>query len=376
MNNSSTRPKGFNQNAQVALLNKRLSDMLTFGEVVEVDHDAGKYRVRIGSEEPMPDEKEGKADVLSFWVPQAVSRAGKNRSWEAHELGDQVAVLSPNGDITNGFIFCSINKEGHAPHAALDPEISRWAYGEDKELINAIVNEIDRRQKHVRTHLPEGGRFFVTIGKEMAPGACIEGTIDQISLRVKNTSIAVYEDRIELQVDGAATAIRLSKSEIIALIKGASFVKLDQTSINAQVAEAAQLKITQDAILLRVEKTIQELTASSIISELVNQQVKSILDAQGISLNTANTSAVISSSGYVTLTSNGAALDMTGSVVTLQGTSYDWFSMPASPVTYPAGQAPDPSAAPAINAYVPKSWPAMIPGNDPYIPATDPAIHS
>ena len=74
--------------------------MVLLAKVIEVDYNGSipKAKVVVG-------------EITSAWLPMMVSRAGNDRSWWPLEIGEQVVVLSPSGELTQGVVLGSINQQ-------------------------------------------------------------------------------------------------------------------------------------------------------------------------------------------------------------------------------------------------------------------------
>lgn len=84
-------------------LDRRLANMIRVGTIKEVDLDAGLAGVQLGD----PDDDDG--DFETDFLPWLVARAGqKRKKWTAPEVGEQVLVLSPSGELSQGFILGGI----------------------------------------------------------------------------------------------------------------------------------------------------------------------------------------------------------------------------------------------------------------------------
>lgn len=74
---------------------RRIANALRIGKVVAADYGRARYRVQIG-------------DLVTGWVPQLALRAGPDRKWWPVEIGEQVLLASPGGDLNQGVILGSL----------------------------------------------------------------------------------------------------------------------------------------------------------------------------------------------------------------------------------------------------------------------------
>jgi phage baseplate assembly protein V len=120
----------------IAELERRLANLIRDGLIASVDYDAARARVQIG-------------DLLTAPLPWYAGRAGGDRTWWAPEVGEQVTVLSPSGELAQGRILPALySNAAPAPASAGDVSRAVWADG--------LVVEHDRARKLTRIHAPEG----------------------------------------------------------------------------------------------------------------------------------------------------------------------------------------------------------------------------
>ena len=94
--------------AQTADFQRRLSNLLRAGLVQSVDLINSRCRVQIG-------------DLLTAPLPFISSKAGYDRTWNPPEVGEQVIVLAPSGELSAGFVLGGIYTTAHpAPSTSAD----------------------------------------------------------------------------------------------------------------------------------------------------------------------------------------------------------------------------------------------------------------
>ncbi len=68
-------------------MERRIANCVRFGQVLAVDHATKRVRVKSG-------------EIETTWLPWSAGRAAPGkRKWDAPEVGEQVIVLSPTGDL-------------------------------------------------------------------------------------------------------------------------------------------------------------------------------------------------------------------------------------------------------------------------------------
>lgn len=89
----------------LAEIARRIENIVRIGTVAEADYDAARVRVQSG-------------DILTDWVPWLTHRAGGDVAWWPPEVGEQVLLLSPSGDMALAVAALSIYQAQHpAPEA-------------------------------------------------------------------------------------------------------------------------------------------------------------------------------------------------------------------------------------------------------------------
>ncbi|WP_462327990.1 phage baseplate assembly protein V [Desulfobaculum sp.] len=155
---------------RVSDMERRLASLLQVGTVAEADYGAARVRVGLGG-------------AVSDWLPWLTLRAGGDRTWWAPEVGEQVMVLAPSGDTSQGVVLGSIFQSAH-PAPAASPDVDRHVYGD-----GAVV-EYDRSAHRLRAVVPgdivgEAAQdVTVQAGGEVnvSAGSAVKVTAPQITL--------------------------------------------------------------------------------------------------------------------------------------------------------------------------------------------------
>jgi phage baseplate assembly protein V len=131
----------------LAELDRRVANLLRIGTIAEADYASARARVKIG-------------DILTGWLPWGTPRAGGDRSWWAPEVGEQVMVFSPGGDLAQGVVGSGLYSIA-APAPAASPEIRREVYAD------GLVIEHDRTKKLTRINALDSGGTLVLEAKNI-----------------------------------------------------------------------------------------------------------------------------------------------------------------------------------------------------------------
>jgi len=127
---------------EITELNRRLANMITLGTVAETDYKTAKVRVQIG-------------ELLSGWLPWLTARASNDVNWWAPEVGEQVVVIAPSGDLAQGIVLTALYKDQYPPPAD-HPNVHTTHYDGGADRGGATI-EYDREKKHLKALLPNGG---------------------------------------------------------------------------------------------------------------------------------------------------------------------------------------------------------------------------
>jgi phage baseplate assembly protein V len=137
------RAGGFAE-AQVPDIERRLASVVRLGTVAELDEAKARIRVKAGQ-------------VTTGWLPWTVGRAGPDRHWTAPEIGEQVIMVAPSGDLAQAVVVGSIYQQAHpAPANSKDKSATEWSDGARLEY--------DRASHTHSLTVPDGGLIVMTIG--------------------------------------------------------------------------------------------------------------------------------------------------------------------------------------------------------------------
>lgn len=124
-------------------LERRLSNLLRVGIIHNKGGEpADRVRVKIGELHTAP----------LRWLTH---RAGNDRDWWKPEDGEQVLVLSPSGDLSQGVVLPALYRDQFsAPSASPDKRVTVFSDG-------ALI-EYDRKSHHLKAILPTGATTELT----------------------------------------------------------------------------------------------------------------------------------------------------------------------------------------------------------------------
>ncbi len=144
-------------------LARRLANVVRSGTVAELD--AEGYRIRV-----CYDVDEAGAPVLTAPIPWVVARAGDDRNWWAPDIGEQVVLLAPSGELNQALALPALYSDAHAaPASDPDKRVTRHADG--------ALFEYDRENHVYRIALPAGSAVRISAGTIVLSGASETVTI-------------------------------------------------------------------------------------------------------------------------------------------------------------------------------------------------------
>ena len=131
-------------------LARRLANVIREGTVAEVD--TANYRLRVEY-----DADDDGNPILTAPIPWLTCRAGEDRTWWAPEIGEQVVLLAPSGELTQALALPALySDENPAPGDDADKRIAKHSDG--------ALFEYDRANHRYRIALPNDGEAVINIG--------------------------------------------------------------------------------------------------------------------------------------------------------------------------------------------------------------------
>tara|TARA_B100001564_G_C20610453_1_gene657345 strand:+ start:392 stop:910 length:519 start_codon:yes stop_codon:yes gene_type:complete len=157
-------------------LDRRISNLIQLGKVVEADYPNAKLRVEIG-------------DITTEWLPWLARRASFDNTWWSPEIGEQVIVLAPSGEINQAVILPSVYQQAHSAPAD-SPEVHKTVYKD------GTVIQYDRENHVLTANVNSAGRIELIIG-----ASTITMVDAQIEIKNGGSSIVVTASGIKLAGD-------------------------------------------------------------------------------------------------------------------------------------------------------------------------------
>ena len=128
-----------------------LLNLIRIGTIAEVDYDRQLVRVNVGNN-------------LTTWRPWLTLRAGDAQTWWPLSVGEQVVLLSPEGDFDHAVVLPALFSEKFAPpsthpshHTTRYPDGAVVQYDSHTHALTAVlpVGTATVTAEHVTSHAPE-----------------------------------------------------------------------------------------------------------------------------------------------------------------------------------------------------------------------------
>ncbi|MGB2080040.1 MAG: phage baseplate assembly protein V [Vibrio sp.] len=110
-------------NYVLSQVERRLANLIRDGVVAKVQASPPRVKVEY-------DTDESDQPVLSDWLIYFEQRAGVMISWDPPKIGEQCLILSPSGNLSNGYVLLGLNTSENAPVSTdLNENVIKYADG-------------------------------------------------------------------------------------------------------------------------------------------------------------------------------------------------------------------------------------------------------
>ena len=248
-------------NARIGELERRLSNTIRPGTVLEADYAKARLRVTMG-------------DNTSAWLPWLTSRAGEDRTWHAPEVGEQVIVIAPGGELSAGYVMPGGVYKNDYPANADKAEISRTTYKD------GAILEYDRENHTHLLQLPEGSAT-VKVGDD----AQTEITPSKITAKV-----------------GTDAKTEITASKILAQIGSDAKSEITASKITHSLG-SGKVEITSGSVKITVGGTTLEIASGGItitgnVTQTGNYDQTGLMKSNLITLSTHTHGGVMSGTSF------------------------------------------------------------------------------
>lgn len=126
-------------------LDRRIANLIRIGTVSEVDASKALARIELADE------------VLTDWLACSARRAGDDKTWDLPDVGEQVIVFSPGGELDQGIVLGSLFSDTKAQNG--DNAKDRRVTFKDGSIV-----EFDRNASKLNVTLSDAAVFTLKIG--------------------------------------------------------------------------------------------------------------------------------------------------------------------------------------------------------------------
>lgn len=167
--------------AEIADLKRRIHNVVRVGEIHAADYAAARVRVKMG-------------DIITAWLPWMTHRAGNDRTWHAPEVGEQVVVVSPSGDLAMGFVMPSVFQNDF-------PGPENVATKATTIYDDGATFQYDREAHKWTINIPAG-----EVSVDLTTGGDVNAEIDgDVNFHVTGDVTGQVDGNVDLTVDGDVT---------------------------------------------------------------------------------------------------------------------------------------------------------------------------
>lgn len=183
-------------------LDRRLANIVRVGTVTAFQ--AGAVD---GSAVPMVQVDLG--DLTTDWLPVAMSRAGGNASYDTPEVGEQVLLFAPSGELANAKVMGSIPQTS-APAKFTDQNNTGYAWSDGAK------QTYDRAGHHYVLQIPDAGDLTLHVGAStlVLNNGAITATIGSTTLTLADGKATLATTEFDVNAtlskfSGAVTVVGL-----------------------------------------------------------------------------------------------------------------------------------------------------------------------
>lgn len=125
-------------------IDRRLANIVRIGTISELDEANARVKVDLG-------------DHTTDWLPWSAAAAGGDRTWTTPDVGEQVTLFAPSGELADAVVGMSIFQDAH-PANGNNKKDRRTTYKD------GTVIEFDRDASVMNVIVNPAGQVNVTVG--------------------------------------------------------------------------------------------------------------------------------------------------------------------------------------------------------------------
>lgn len=130
---------------EITEISRKLNNIIRIGKIIETDYEKAQVRVKIGK-------------LITNWLDFITPRAALDAQWNPPEINEQVVVLSPDGDLSQGIVLPSLHQDAF-------PQLSTVNTEKIIKFKDGSILKYDLEAKQLTALLTAGGKANIN-----APG--------------------------------------------------------------------------------------------------------------------------------------------------------------------------------------------------------------
>lgn len=127
---------------EITEISRKLSNIIRIGKIIEVDYEKAQVRVKVGT-------------LTTNWLDFISSRAAFDTTWDPPEINEQVVILSPDGDLSQGIVLPSLYQDAF-------PRVSTVNTEKIIKFKDGSILKYDSAAKQLTALLTAGGKAHIT----------------------------------------------------------------------------------------------------------------------------------------------------------------------------------------------------------------------
>lgn len=177
-------------------LNARIANLIRIGSVSDVDTAKARVRVDIGR-------------VKTNWLPWLTQRAGKTSTWSPLEVGEQVMVFSPSGELNQGVVIGGLwSKDNPAPSQSQAINCVKFADGSiishdsEKNIISIQSQGDIAVQSAKAVKIKSAQTVSIESAKDVSIKAAMSVDIEAMTVNIKAGNLTISSPGVSMKTSG------------------------------------------------------------------------------------------------------------------------------------------------------------------------------
>lgn len=183
--------------AQLTDLNARIANLIRIGTVAEVDYSKARARIDLGQSK-------------TNWLPWLTMSAGQTNSWLAPDIGEQVVILSPSGQVNQGVVINGLY-HNNTPPPSQSPDEFLVKFGDGTEVSHNPEDKQTSIRSTGQVSIYAAERIVIESNSKVNINAK-EASINSEKVSINGDSVAINSDNATFSGNITATGIVSAKN--------------------------------------------------------------------------------------------------------------------------------------------------------------------